>query len=159
MFITNPEQLPGKSILSWLGVELALASSEGISNVIWSDKSVPYNQFFEIELNLSENIKARIESGLDQNCNYYCLTFLNEAKNLELYEAKVGDFIRVRLLEELPTGKIESIKTFYNDMNMLVSVSIVINGTEIEICSGEIIETEESTFEIIKPQEFVLVSK
>jgi hypothetical protein len=158
MFVTNPEQLLGKSILSWLGVELAFASSNGIANVNWAHQSVPYKQFLEIELNVSEDLKVRIESGLDQNCNYYCLKFLSEAKNLELYEAQVGESIRVRSLGELPIGKIEGIKTSYNEMNNLVGITILINGTEIKICSGEILEKEANIFEIVKPQEFVLVS-
>ena len=157
MHITSPEQLKGKSILNWVGSEIAFVSAEKIENVIWSHESVPYRQFLEIELTLNEGFKAKITAGLDSDFNYYCLSFSSSQNELEKYEPTNGDFIRVVTLENLPLGKVEEIAVTLSEQEQLVSLALSINGVHCEICCGEVIENEEQLFEVNKPQEFVLV--
>lgn len=114
MFIISSGQLVGRTIATGIGAELAFSSSDETSSVVWSHDSVPYRQFFELEIIFDEGFKVRIVGGMDLNSDYYCLSLIQPEKELILYESGAEDFIRVVTLDELPKGTIEKVTEIYS---------------------------------------------
>jgi|GEM_PF-2613682 len=147
------ERLMGRYVSNWIGTELAVDQDEPI---VWADLSCGYLQFSDLQSVFSDGTSEHWDAGLDDAGEHFMISLDASAVPLEIFNAYGDDFLRGRDVTELPTGRIELVKSVTGAYGQVVSVSLTIEGFEVTFSCGEATwECDELI--IVKPQEFVLV--
>lgn len=147
--------LLGRTIIRWRGCELALLPGEDGSPSIWTTPSIPYRQFFELEVICACGSKFCIESDIDFD-GYFEVKIKPKIKELEIYEPTESDFVRVLDLPQLQTGVVDSIETLLDEFGKIVKLKFEVDNEFFFLESG-CITVEEDSLKIRKPEDFILI--
>lgn len=150
------EDLVGRHVSCWVGIEMAAAQGEDAFGIVWAEAPTGHLQFFEMEAQLSDGSVLLIDARLDENGNHYGLFCYAASHSLELFEAREGDFLRGRIIDELPTGKISQVELQRSESGQVTAAMLRIAAVKVALACGEII-FDGKQFIVVRPEEFVLV--
>ncbi|WP_428717341.1 hypothetical protein [Undibacterium curvum] len=154
---TNPfEALSGKTVIDWLGCELALIPGEDGKASIWVSALTPYRQFFELEIICTDGSKFNIESRYDED-GYFELALKANRKDIEHYVPTKDDFVRVLNLNTFPKGKVNFIDVVLDQRSNIVALKLAIGNSTITLESGFVAQKND-TFIVQRPEDFVIIN-
>lgn len=160
--------LQGHEIIRWIGTEMAVNRksntwSESESQwklehgqVEWSNSSIPYLQFTDIDIQLANGTAIRLLSQFDDRNGFYGLYFIEID---EISEPCIGEewsiFCR-RDIPELPLG-LARIEVLRKDGTNIIEASIFIAASTIRLLSAEIHPCMNDEFDIVECDESILI--
>ncbi len=147
------ERLLGRSIVSWIGTEMAAGQDDPI---VWTNASCGFLQFYDLQLCFSDDSLEHWTARLDDDCNYYGLYLEESAMPLQLFEAEGADIFRARVAPGLPTGPIVHMKKHVDEYGQVVAVTLSTADRSVTLWCGHV-TWEDGQFTIRRPEEFVLV--
>jgi hypothetical protein len=148
------EKLQGKTVKRWVGIEMALRETDdGIPE--FRHDSVRYFQMSRIDAELKDEQPARFVTS--QGKEVFGLIRYDDMSDVVVHdEEDWGSFLCARVVNELPTGKINVVKVF-TESNVISEVRLQIDADEIGLYAGEIYEDFDQKYSVRFLAECVLV--
>lgn len=163
--------LDGQQIIRWTGTEMALVEGTQDSNdddaeatgtvqpepAQWSHPSIPFLQFINIDIQLSNGTTVRLLSQLDDGSGYYGLYLLDDDNADVPCEEEPGSIFRTRELTELPLGIATVTVVRQDGPDAIIEARIVIDAREIRLLAAEVHLRTPGVFDIVEGDESILL--
>ncbi|NUT92809.1 MAG: hypothetical protein HOY78_12385 [Saccharothrix sp.] len=149
--------LRGRRVESWVGVEMALREDVAGSGPQFDDPSVSCLQLWGLQASLDDGSAVSVHTYQDDAC--FGLWTDQEGVHDKLQDRRLWDGIyRWRPLVELPTGEVERVAVFVDEVDgVLAEVHLRIGGQPLLLVAGELEETREGGLVFRRLDESVLV--
>ena len=142
--------LAGQVVREWVGTELA------VDQHAMAFASGECLQLFDVALQLQDHTSTRLVSKLDEDGNWFGLYAQAHADQLVPWPAEHGDFLRVRVLDELPCGSILAVDCDTDAHGQTTAVALQFSSGTVKLSCGEMVR-EDGRLTVIKPQEFLIL--
>lgn len=149
--------LRGRRVESWVGVEMALREDVVGGGPQFDDPEVPCLQLWGLQASLDDGSALSVHTYQDDAC--FGLWTDQEYVHDKLQDRGLWDGIyRWRPLTELPTGEVERVAVFVDDVDgVLAEVHLRVGGQPLLLVAGELEETWEGGLIFRRLDESVLV--
>ncbi|GIE86007.1 hypothetical protein [Actinoplanes regularis] len=144
------DQLRGRRIESWTGVEMALREDVG-GSPRFEDATVPFLQLAPLTARLDDGTFFTVDT--DQGDRSWGLLPNPGAPGTS---TDPGGIFRLRSLPELPLGEVDAVSAFLDD-DVLAEVLIRIQGRSLLLMAGEVYEQWDGGLSFVRHDESVLV--
>ncbi|NHZ45045.1 hypothetical protein [Massilia aquatica] len=147
-------------IIKWIATEMAISDGPlGEGPVVWEDPRIPYLQLTSIDLQLGDGSIYRMLSQFDDGTEngYFGLYLVAQDVLATPYPAETGSIYRRRELSELPVGLASVVFLETNEPNAVSRIEIIVARQRVSCWAAEVYEREDGAFEIIEPDESILV--
>lgn len=154
------KKLNNHFIIKWIATEMAICDGIlGEGPVVWEDPRIPYLQLTSIDLQLEDGSVYRMLSQLDDGTeNGYFGLYLVALDVLAMpYPAGNGSIYRRRELSELPVGLANVVVLENHGPNAVSRIDIIVARQRVSCWAAEVYEREDGAFEIIEPDESILL--
>jgi len=165
------EYLTGQEVVQWIGTEMAViggkqfnvwSDSESLwkvehEQVEWSHPSVPYLQFTDLDIQLSNGQAMRLLSQLDDGTGFYGLYLVEAERMSEPSVDEASSIFRAREVVELPLGPARLEVVRQDGPTAVVEARIHIGGLEITLLAAEVHSRMDGTFDVVERDESILV--
>ena len=142
--------LVGQVVRKWVGTELAVDQH---TIAFACGESL---QLLDVALQLQDHTSTRLVAKLDEDGNWFGLYLDADADQLVPWPAEDGDFLRVRVLDELPCGSILAVDCDTDSHGQTTAISLRFSGGTVKLSCGEMVR-EDGRLTVIKPQEFLIL--
>ena len=139
---------------------MALSESPiGEGPVLWEHSSVPYLQLISIDLQMEDGSVYRMLSQLDDGSRsrFFGLYLVIRDAIENPCTSEIGSIYRTRELCELPVGSASVVVTETDGPNAVVRMEMGVGGATISFWAAEVGERDGGCFEILGPDESILV--
>jgi len=125
---------------------------------IWRVADVPFAQFVELDISLTDGTVVQLASQLDDGSGFHGL-YLRPLENTRLpsWSREPGSIYRVVSLPTVPAGELAVSVLRRDAFNAVVEVEIVIGGIRLRLISAEVYEREGGHFEVCEVDESILL--
>ena len=150
--------LLNRSIVQWIGEEMAFSEGEEGASIIWQHSSIPFMQFIRLDALLDDGHVMTFLSQLDDGSGWFGI--YTPSQPIGLLETEVyqpGSIYRRRDISEMPTGKISGTKDESDGSGNVLEIFLAIGNSIIRIISGEIYEKNDGSFWMASVDESLLV--
>ena len=165
------EWLHGRKAAAWSGVEMALgggatdletsAPEDGkwdTTPPIWRVAEVPFAQFVQIDIDLSDGSVVQLASQLDDGSGFHGLYLLLLGNTgIKHRASEPGSIYRVVSLPTVPIGELAVSVLRRDDSNAVIEAEIAVGATKLRLISAEVYERDDGSFEIREVDESVLL--
>ncbi|GLS98380.1 hypothetical protein GCM10007918_56720 [Piscinibacter gummiphilus] len=155
--------------MRWVGLEMALDGGRAVvtdetvvtglagdSPVVWAHPDVPFWQFSGVYIERGDGLHFRLfAEDADDRPNGLLLARTEGVP--EPVEEAPGSLYRTRVLEHLPTGVARLSVLRQGPGGAVLDASLEISGQVIRLLCGEMYLREDGSFEMVSPNESVLV--
>lgn len=155
--------LGGRTIVRWLGVEMAVREHGADGQPQWYDEAVPALQLGRLDLVLNGGEVASIVTcqngdqwGLCRADEHWALPAIGQPPEAVRASAEPSIY-RVRALVELPVGRVKSVRIQVDDRGDVAGLQLDIDGRIVELWAAEVYEECDGTVRIGKMDESILV--
>jgi hypothetical protein len=125
---------------------------------IWRAAEVPFAQFVQVDIDLSDGSVVQVASQLDDGSGFHGLHLIRrESAPIEHRAAELSSIYRVVNLPALPTGELTVSVLRRGDSKAVIEAEIAAGGIKLRLVSAEVYEREDGSFEICEVDESVLL--
>ena len=142
--------LVGQEVREWVGTELA------VDQHAMAFASGECLQLLDVALQFQDDTSTRLLAQLDEDGNWFGLYLDADADQLGPWPAEEGDFLRDRVLNELPLGSILAVDCDIDSHGQATAIALRFSGGTVKLSCGEII-SEHGSHTVVKPQEFLIL--
>ena len=142
--------LVGQVVRKWVGTELA------VDQHAMAFASGECLQLLDVALQFQDDTSTRLLAQLDEDGNWFGLYLDADADQLGPWPAEEGDFLRDRVLNELPLGSILAVDCDIDSHGQATAIALRFSGGTVKLSCGEII-SEHGSHTVVKPQEFLIL--
>lgn len=163
--------LHGREVVRWAGTEIAVngGSESDVWNeskgqwqvdheqVEWSNPSVPYLQFTNLDIQLVCGKTMRLLSQLDDGAGFYGLYLIELEQRAKLDAEESWSIFRTREIPELPLGLLNVEVLRRTEPNAAIEANITIANDTIKILAAEVHPRTDGKFDIVEGDESLLI--
>jgi hypothetical protein len=163
--------LHGREVVGWAGTEMAVngGSESNVWNeskgqwqveheqVEWSNPSVRYLQFTNLDIHLACGKTMRLLSQLDDGTGFYGLYLMEVEQGAKLGAEESWSICRPRELPELPHGLLNIEVLRRREPNAAIEANITIANDTINILAAEVHPRADGRFDIVEGDESLLI--
>jgi hypothetical protein len=151
---TSLRDLTGRTVVRWLGSEMALREVGANGLPDWRDPTVPFLQLDRLDLILADGSVARTTTY--QNDCTWGICRDDTLPPLRFENHDPYSIFRDRSLDELPTGAVRSVAIAMNSGD-IAEVKLDVDGREVRLRAGEVYEQLDGSLLVNPDDESILV--